>query len=178
MISDWPKVDESSFYVNEANMMSTLMCAIRSVRNIRSEMGVVPSRKTHAIVVTANDSIAKMFVDGSAFMDRLASVSSLETKTCKEGIPVTAVTTVFEGGEIYIPLADLIDIDKELERLNKEKENILAEINRVESKLSNEAFVSKAPEKVIATEKEKRVKYTEMYKGVEERISLLSNETF
>lgn len=178
MISDWPKVDESSFYVNEAKMMSTLMGAIRSVRNIRSEMGVVPSRKTHAIVVTANDSIAKMFVDGSAFMDRLASVSSLETKTCKEGIPVTAVTAVFEGGEIYIPLADLIDIDKELERLNKEKENILAEINRVESKLSNEAFVSKAPEKVIATEKEKRVKYTEMYKGVEERISLLSNETF
>jgi len=141
-------------------------------------MGVVPSRKTHAIVVTANDSIAKMFVDGSAFMDRLASVSSLETKTNKEGIPVTAITAVFDGGEIYIPLADLIDIEKELERLSKEKENLLSEIRRVEGKLSNEAFVCKAPEKVIIIEKEKQFKYTEMYKGVEERISLLSNETF
>ena len=76
----------------------------------------------------------------------------------------------------YLPLGDLIDIDKELERLSKEKDNLQKEIDRVNGKLSNEAFVSKAPEKVINAEKEKQAKYIEMYKGVEERIAMLSKE--
>ena len=88
----------------------------------------------------------------------------------------TAVACVFHGGEVYIPLGDLIDIDKEIERLNKEKENLQKELDRVAGKLSNEAFVSKAPEKVINAEKEKQAKYLEMYNGVEERIAMLSKE--
>jgi len=176
MISDWPTVFEDYKFDSEEKMMNTLMDAIRSIRNIRSEMGVAPSRKAHIIVVTENQSIASMFEDGKAFLERLASVSSLETKSDKSGIPATAVACVFAGGEVYIPLGDLIDIDKELERLSKEKENLQKEIDRVNGKLSNEAFVSKAPEKVINAEKEKQAKYIEMYKGVEERIAMLKNE--
>lgn len=176
MISDWPVADEKSIFDSEAAMMTTLMDAIRSIRNVRAQMGVASSRKTHIIVVTPEDTVAKMFVDGEGFLERLASVSSLETQKDKAGIPVTAVVAIFDGGEVYIPLEDLIDIDKELERLSKEKESILGELKRVEGKLGNEAFVSKAPEKVISAEKEKQAKYLEMFKGIEERISLLSQE--
>ena len=73
-----------------------------------------------------------------------------------------------------MPLEDLIDISKELERLNKEKDNLIGEIKRSESKLSNESFVSRAPEKVVNAEKEKLAKHKEMYKGIEERIAMLA----
>ncbi len=176
MISDWPVVNEKYSFDAEEKQMETLMDAIRSIRNIRSEMGVVPSRKANIIVVTENNAIADMFVNGKAFLQRLASVDGLETQNDKTGIPATAVACVFHGGEVYIPLGDLIDIDKEIERLNKEKENLQKELDRVAGKLSNESFVSKAPEKVINAEKEKQAKYLEMYKGVEERIAMLSAE--
>ena len=174
MISDWPKAEEIPAFPEEADMMTHLMAAIKSVRNIRTEMGVPPSRKAHVILVTPDAKTAKMFVDGTGFLERLASVSSLETRTDKEGIPATAVAAIFDGGEIYMPLEDLIDISKELERLNKEKENLIGEIKRGESKLSNESFVSRAPEKVVNAEKEKLAKYKEMYKGIEERIAMLA----
>ena len=174
MISEWPKAEEIPSYPEEADMMTHLMAAIKSVRNIRTEMGVPPSRKAHVILVTPDAKTAKMFVDGTGFLERLASVASLETRTDKEGIPATAVAAIFDGGEIYMPLEDLIDISKELERLNKEKENLLGEIERSESKLANESFVSRAPEKVVNAEKEKLAKHKEMYKGIEERIAMLT----
>ncbi|MCQ2481887.1 MAG: valine--tRNA ligase [Clostridia bacterium] len=176
MISDWPTVSKFGSFPEDARKMSVLMDAIRSIRNIRSEMGVVPSRKAHIIVVTSDDSIAKMFVDGEAFLQRLASVSSLETSSDKSGVPSSAVTAIFDGGEIYMPLGELIDIAKEIERLEGEKKNLEGELKRVEGKLSNESFVSKAPEKVIAQEREKQTKYMEMYKGVLARIEALKNE--
>ena len=175
MISNWPVVDEKTIFTSEEKMMATLMDAIRSIRNIRSEMGVVPSRKAHIIVVTPDSEISKMFIEGEGFLERLASVSSTETRTDKTGIPATAVACVFAGGEIYMPLEDLIDIDKELERLAKEKDNLEGELKRVDGKLSNESFVSKAPAKVIDAEREKKAKYLEMYKGIEERIAMLSH---
>ena len=138
-------------------------------------MGVAPSRKAHVILVTADDTIARTFTDGLPFLERLASVSSVDTQKDKEGIPATAVAAMFEGGEIYMPLEDLIDISKELDRLAKEKEKIEGELKRVEGKLSNESFVSKAPEKVIAAEREKQAKYAEMYKSIVDRIEILSN---
>jgi valyl-tRNA synthetase len=174
MISDWPKAEEIPAFPEEADMMTHLMAAIKSVRNIRTEMGVPPSRKAHVILVTPDAKTAKMFVDGTGFLERLASVSSLETRTDKDGIPATAVAAIFDGGEIYMPLEDLIDISKELERLNKEKDNLIGEIKRSESKLSNESFVSRAPEKVVNAEKEKLAKHKEMYKGIEERIAMLA----
>ena len=176
MISNWPEVDESMKFTNEEKMMDTLIDAIRAIRSIRKDMKVADSRKVHIIVVTPSDEIKAMFVNGSAFLERLAAVSSLEVKSDKEGIPATAVTCVFEAGEIYIPLGDLIDISKELERLEKEKENLSKEIENADKKLSNETFVSKAPEKVINEWREKKAKYEDMYKGVEERIAVLSSE--
>lgn len=175
MITDWPTVNEDMIFAEDEKKMETLMDAIRSIRNTRTEMGVAPSRKAQIIVVTGDSNVSDMFVNGKGFLERLASVSDLETQSDKTGIPATAVACQFEGGEIYIPLGELVDIDKELERLNKEKADLQKELDRVAGKLSNESFVSKAPEKVINAEREKQVKYQEMYKNVEERIEMLSN---
>ncbi|MEI8200359.1 MAG: valine--tRNA ligase [Eubacteriales bacterium] len=173
MISNWPKANSADEFPVQEQQMELLMDAVRAIRNVRVNMGVAPSRKASIILVTADESVADMFVSGKGFLERLASVSGLEIRHTKEDIPSTAVAAVFGGGEIYIPLEDLIDIDKELERLDKELVNLKRELDRVDGKLSNETFVGKAPEKVILAEREKQVRYQEMYKNIQERIDLL-----
>ena len=174
MVSEWPDADKIPASPDEAEMMETLMDAIRGIRAVRKDMDVAPSRKAHIIVVTPSDKTAAMFVNGEAFLARLASVSGLETRKDKEGIPSTAVAAMFKGGEIYLPLEDLIDISKELERLGKEKERLEGEINRVSGKLANESFVSRAPAAVVDQERAKLVKYEEMHKSIVDRIAILS----
>lgn len=174
MISDWPDADKIPASPDEAEMMETLMDAIRGIRAVRKDMDVAPSRKAHIIVVTPSDKTASMFVNGEGFLARLASVSGLETRKDKEGIPSTAVAAMFKGGEIYLPLEDLIDISKELERLGKEKERLEGEIKRVGGKLSNESFVTRAPAAVVDQEKAKLVKYEDMLKSITDRIDILS----
>ena len=174
MVADWPEADKVMSSPEDAEMMNTMIDAIRGIRAVRKNMDVAPSRKAHIIVVTSSDKIAKMFTDGEGFLERLASVSSLETRQSKEGIPSTAVTAVFGGGEIYIPLEDLIDIAKELERLDKEKTRLDGEIKRLNGKLSNESFVSKAPAAVVEQERAKLAKYEEMYSNLSDRIEVLS----
>lgn len=174
MVADWPEADKVMSSPENAEMMNTMIDAIRGIRAVRKNMDVAPSRKAHIIVVTSSDKIAKMFTDGEGFLERLASVSSLETRQSKEGIPSTAVTAVFGGGEIYIPLEDLIDIAKELERLDKEKTRLDGEIKRLNGKLSNESFVSKAPAAVVEQERAKLAKYEEMYANLSDRIEVLS----
>ena len=174
MVADWPEADKVMSSPEDAEMMNTMIDAIRGIRAVRKNMDVAPSRKAHIIVVTSSDKIAKMFTDGEGFLERLASVSSLETRQSKEGIPSTAVTAVFGGGEIYIPLEDLIDIAKELERLDKEKTRLDGEIKRLNGKLSNESFVSKAPAAVVEQERAKLAKYKEMYANLSDRIEVLS----
>lgn len=174
MIAEWPEADKVLNSPEDAEMMNTLMDAIRGIRAVRKNMDVAPSRKAHIIVVTSSDKIADMFTQGEGFLERLASVSSLETRSTKDGIPSTAVTAVFGGGEIYIPLEDLIDISKELERLDKEKTRLDGEIKRLNGKLSNESFVSKAPAAVVEQERAKLAKYEEMYNNLSERIETLS----
>ena len=174
MISDWPDASKIPASPDEAEMMETLMDAIRGIRAVRKDMDVAPSRKAHIIVVTPSDKTASMFVNGEGFLARLASVSGLETRKDKEGIPSTAVAAMFKGGEIYLPLEDLIDISKELERLGKEKERLEGEIARVSGKLANESFVSRAPAAVVDQERAKLTKYEEMHKSITERIEILS----
>ncbi|MBR1905121.1 MAG: valine--tRNA ligase [Clostridiales bacterium] len=174
MVSVWPDADKIPASPDEAEMMETLMDAIRGIRAVRKEMDVAPSRKAHIIVVTPSDKTASMFVNGEGFLARLASVNGLETRKDKEGIPSTAVAAMFKGGEIYLPLEDLIDISKELERLDKEKERLEGEINRVSGKLANESFVSRAPAAVVDQERAKLVKYEEMHKSIVDRIAILS----
>ena len=173
MISDWPEYsDELNFAADEAKM-KTIMDAIRNIRNIRAEMNVPPAKRAKMIFVAAGADEKETLAEGEAFFQRLAGASEVVVQSDKEGIPADAVGTVIAGVEIFIPLDELIDFEKEIERLTKEKKNLEGELKRVNGKLNNEGFVSKAPASVIEEEKAKREKYQDMYDKVVERLESL-----
>lgn len=170
MVSEWPQYSEELNFASEEAKMNLIMDAIRSTRNIRAEMNVPPSKKAKMIFVTAGEAEKATLLEGASFFQRLAGASEVAVQADKAGIPADAVGTVIAGAEIFIPLDELIDIEKEIERLAKEKANLEGELKRVEGKLGNEGFVAKAPPKVIEEEKAKREKYLDMYQKVVERL--------
>lgn len=176
MISQWPEYIEKYNFPGEEKKMRMVMDAIRSIRNIRAEMNVPISRKAKVIFVAADSENRSILAEGRSFFERLAGVSEISVQTGKEGIPADAVTSIIEGAEIYIPLDDLIDIEKEIERLEKEKAGLEKELERVNGKLSNEGFIAKAPAKVVEEERAKKVKYQEMYDKVVERLNALKSQ--
>ncbi len=170
MISKWPEYRQDYNFPEEEKKMQLIMDAIRNIRNIRAEMNVPPSRKAKVIFVAADSNIRTTLSEGKSFFERLASASEVGVQSDKSGVPVDAVAAIIAGAEVYIPLEDLIDIEKEIERLEKEMKNLQKELNRVNGKLSNEGFVSKAPESVIEEERGKLAKYQEMFDKVEQRL--------
>ena len=172
MISSWPKYDETLIFPEAEKDMELIMSAIKAVRNIKVEMNVPPSRKTKLIFV-AGPAERSILSTGTKFFERLAGASEITVQADKSGIPQDTVAAVIAGAEIYIPLEDLVDIHKEIERLEKEKVNLEKELERVDSKLNNESFVAKAPVKVIEEERAKKGKYSEMYEKLMERLNSL-----
>lgn len=172
MVSSWPEYREDHSFPGYAEKMALVMNAIKAIRNIRVEMNVPPSRKAKAVFVTDAEAGA-VLSDSRKFFERLAGTSDITVQKDKGGIPPDAVAAIIPGVEIYIPLEDLIDIEKEIERLEKEKANLQKELDRVDGKLGNEGFVAKAPPKVIEEEKAKREKYRDMYGKVVERLNSL-----
>lgn len=173
MISKWPEYKEEYNFSAEENKMELIMSVIKSIRNIRAEMNVPPSRKSKTIFVAAGIKEQETLKEGKMFIERLASSSEVIIKSDKADIPSDAVSSILSGVEIYMPLEDLIDLDKEIERLDKERVNLEKELERVNNKLSNKGFIAKAPQKVVDEEKEKQEKYREMYNKVLERINSL-----
>jgi valyl-tRNA synthetase len=154
--------------------MKLIMDTIRTIRNIRAEMDVAPSKKATVVVVAGQAEVRDIFEQNHAYIERLASTSGVVVQSTKDGIPADAVTGVVEGAEIFIPLEELIDLDKEIERLNREKERLQKELARAKGKLSNKGFVEKAPSDVVAAEEEKRDKYQDMLTKVEQRLQSLN----
>ena len=173
VVSAWPEPDPALDAPDEERRMAVLMDAVRSIRNVRTGLGVPPSRKAALLVVSQDADTRGMFAAGQGLLERLASASSVETRASRDGIPATSVTAVFAGGEIFLPLEDLIDIAREIERLAKERDRLDGEIARVGGKLANVEFASKAPPRVIEIEKEKLSKYEEMRTAVLDRLKTL-----
>ncbi|WP_213818191.1 valine--tRNA ligase [Garciella nitratireducens] len=171
MISSWPKFEKECIYKEEEKEIEMLMSVIRSIRNARAEMNVVPSRKAKVIFIATNSAISQILKKSEIYFQKLASASEIIVKTEKKEIPENVVSAVVDQVEIFIPLEDLVDKEKEIERLQKEKENLEKELKRVNGKLSNEGFVSKAPFSVVEKEREKQKKYQEMMEKVLERLS-------
>ena len=164
MISEWPK-GELHFEEDEKRM-SAVMDVIRTVRNIRAQMNVPPSRKAALKIRTDREADVK---ECELYIKRLAGAS--EVILMEEGQTESgAASAVTELGEIFLPQGELVDISKELERLNKEKANLESEIKRAYGKLANEKFTSKAPEKVVNEEREKLAKYQDMLDKLLEQI--------
>jgi len=170
MISKWPEFDPALCYDEEEKRMHIIMDAIRSVRNIRAQMNVVPSRKAKLIIVAQD---ASVFEGTAAFFEKLASASETVVTDCADSVDDNAVNVVVEGATIYIPLDELVDRAKEIERLEKELKTLEGEIKRVEGKLGNAGFVAKAPAHVVEEEKAKGEKYAKMLSEVKASLEKL-----
>ena len=170
MVAEYPTYREELADSEAEREMTVIMNAIKSIRNTRAEMNVPPSKKAKLFVVTDN---GELFRKGVSFFEKLASASEVEILSDKSGTPENAVSVAVEGAELLLPLSELIDRDKELERLNKEKARLEGEIKRVEGKLSNKGFVDKAPAKVVEEERQKGEKYREILETVLESIKAL-----
>ena len=175
MIEQWPEYKEAFSYTKEEESVEVIKDAVRIIRNVRAGMNVPPSKKAMVYIVTKNDKIAEIFEDGKLFFQTLSYASEVIIQKDKTGIDKDAVSAVIENVNIYMPFAELVDIDKEIKRLKKEEEKLNNEISRVDKMLSNEKFVSKAPVAKIEEEKEKLVKYTQMMKQVKEQLKNLQN---
>ena len=173
MYSKWPEYSEEFNFEDDEKAIELMKEAIKSIRNIRAEMNVAPSKKAKVIVVSEDEEVRNIFENGKVFFAPLAYASEVAVQSDKAGIADDAVSTAIHRGMIYMPFAELVDIAKEKERLSKEREKLVKEVERVEKKLSNQGFVSKAPEKVINEERAKLEKYSNMLKSVEEQISKL-----
>ncbi|MED9947269.1 MAG: valine--tRNA ligase [Peptacetobacter hiranonis] len=170
IVSEWPEFKEEDNMAKEEAMMDVMMDGIRNVRNVRSEMNVPPSKKAKVIMVPSEDKLEAVEA-GKDYFKTLASASEVEVRADEAGIPEDAVSVVIDGVKIFIPLDELVDFEKELERLNKEKAKLEGEIKRVNGKLSNQGFLAKAPQKLVDEEKAKKEKFEEMMKSVEERLA-------
>ena len=173
MIQPWPVPSDSLNFAVEEKEIDVIKEAVRGVRNIRTEMNVPPSRKANVFVVSDKPAVRSIFEESSNIFEKLAFSDKVTVQADKEGIADDAVSVVIHDAVIYIPLAELVDIEKELERLNKEKARLEGEIKRGEGMLANEKFIAKAPVAKVEEEKAKLVKYKETYEQVVERINAL-----
>ena len=168
MVSEWPTFTESLVFDEDEREFSRIMDAIRAVRNRRAEMNVPPSKKAKVYIDTV---YADTFRKGAIFFERLASASETEVA---EGVEVeNAVSIVTVDAKIYIPLGELVDFAAERARLEKEREAVLKDVAFVEGKLNNPSFVEKAPEKVVAAQREQLARHQEKLAMIDERIAAL-----
>ena len=173
MISKWPEyTDEWNFEADEA-AVDTIKAAVRAIRNLRTGMNVPPSRKAKVYVVSAKEDVRHIFESSKSFFATLGYASEVHVQGDKTGIDENAVSTLIHDAAVYIPLEELVDIDKEIERLEKEAAKLAGEIKRASGMLANPKFVDKAPAAKVEEEKAKLAKYTEMSEQVAERLAQL-----
>lgn len=172
MLSKWPEFEKSLNFIKEEEKIELIKTAVKGIRNIRSEMNVPNSKKAQIIISSSNNLVNDTFNTSKIFFKTLAFASDITIEEHKNA-PEGAVSVVIPNGIIYMPFDELVDIEKELDRLKKEEEKLIKEVERVEKKLSNQGFVAKAPEKVILEEKEKMAKYKDMLDKVKEQINTI-----
>ena len=173
MISKWPEYAEEWNFQKEEQEVETIKEAVRAIRNVRTGMNVPPSKKAQVYVVSEDEEVRGIFENGRIFFATLGYASEVHVQADKAGIGEDAVSAVIHKAVIYMPFAELVDIEKEIERLKKEEERLTKELARVNGMLGNEKFVSRAPQAKIDEEKGKLKKYSEMMEQVKERLAQL-----
>ena len=167
MVSAWPVYTPSLAFAKEEADFEKVMDAIRAVRNRRAEMNVPPSRKAQLCIATGEPEV---FEQGRPFLQRLASAS--EVTVADSFTMEGAVQVITNAARIFIPMDELVDKEKELARLNKEKEKVEKEIGALSKKLDNPGFVSKAPAAVVEGERAKLQQQKERLARIEESIAV------
>ncbi|MDW4108422.1 valine--tRNA ligase [Staphylococcus saprophyticus] len=168
----WPKVNEALVFDDSKETMQQLVEIIKSVRQSRLEVDTPLSKAIPIFIKAKDENIKETLLNNSNYIDRFCHPSVLTIDTTIE-IPEKAMASVTTAGEVVLPLEGLIDMDKEIARLENELLKWEKELDRVNKKLANENFVNKAPEKVINEEREKKQTYQEKYDGVKLRINQL-----
>ena len=176
MISSWPKFDKALDMVDDERAVEIVKEAVRSIRNVRTSMNVPPSKKAAMHVVSADSSIRDIFEHNKDFFAMLAGASEVYIEANKDNIESDAVSAVIPEATVYIPLAELVDIAKEIERLSKEEARLEGELKRSAAMLSNEKFISKAPKEKIDEEKQKQQRYEQMMANIKSQLEHLKSK--
>ena len=166
MRAPWPEVDEKEIDAEAEAAMTAIMEVIKVTRNPRAELGTPPGKKSALLLRVRDAALGDVFAAHTDYFHALASASEVIFLAEDAPDPENVVTGALAGAAVYLPLAGLIDVEKETARLTKERDNLEKEIARLSGKLANEGFTSKAPAAVVAAEREKLA-------GYEEKIALL-----
>jgi valyl-tRNA synthetase len=169
MVSKWPEYNDEYFNSSAEKEVSVIMEGIKAIRNIRAEMNVIPSKKVSINFIPDNNDIEEIILNAKQYFEKMTAVTGIVI--LEKGTQVeNSISRIINGGEIIISLDDLVDKEKEVQRLQTEKAKLEKEIDRVVKKLNNPGFVNKAPEKVVSAEKEKQTQYTDMLDKVLKRL--------
>ena len=172
IIAKWPEYREDLAFKAEESHMESVMDAIRAIRNRRAEMNVPPSRKAALYVLTSKPQV---YAEGEGFIQRLAYADTV-TMLDKEPENLNGMVTIpTADAKLYIPMGQLVDVAKELDRISKELEKNRKFLSSLEAKLSNEKFVSRAPEAVVNAEKEKAQKTRDLIASLEQSEAALKS---
>ena len=171
IVSKWPEFKEELVFEKEERATEYIENAIREIRNARSEMNIENSKKSNTLVYTKDPEVKEIFEEMKGLLLSLGYSNSVEITDDEGRKNSENIAIVLDKAEIQLPLKELVDFEKELKRLQKDKKDAEAELKRAKGKLSNQGFVSKAPAKLIEEEKEKVTKYEEILKTVEEQIA-------
>ncbi|OGO89594.1 MAG: valine--tRNA ligase [Clostridiales bacterium GWE2_32_10] len=173
VVSKWPKYNIEWNFAEEEEQIEAIKEIIRGIRNIRVEKNIVPSKKIEVVIVTKDKILTNTIEKQKEVFKTLANADEVKVQTQKDEESENTVSIIVKNATVYIPLKNLIDFEQELARLSKEQEKLEKEIERIDDKLSNQGFVSKAPETVIQAEKEKRVGYIDILDKVKDEIQKL-----
>ena len=176
MISRWPEYRAEWSFEKEEEAVEIIKEAVRAIRNVRTSMNVPPSRKAHVFVVSEDAGVREIFENSKVFFGTLGYANQVDVQADKTGISEDAVSAVTAKAVIYMPFAELVDVEKEIERLKKEEANLNKELARSRGMLGNENFVKRAPEAKINEEKAKLAKYEQMMEQVKERLCQLEKQ--
>ncbi len=173
MIAPWPKPEKDLIDKSLEEDMTIIMDIIRSVRNILSEMNVPPSKKAEILIQAPNDSVKNLLLENINYIYRLANGAKVIVELAIQK-PSSSATAVVGDIEIYVPLTGLIDVEKEKDRLTKNLEKAIADLERVTARLNDESFLSKAPENIIAKERERRAEIEALKIKLEKNLEMIA----
>ena len=171
MRSAWPEYDEKWSFPEEEAAIARCKDLVKAVRGIYTEMDVPTQRKAKLFIVSDNAAVRELFAREQEVYVNLAFTNGISVQADKADISEDAVSAVIPDAVIYLPLEDLVDFEKEKERLLKEKARLEKELARSRGMLCNEKFVSRAPAAKIAEEKDKQAKYEQMMEQVLARLA-------
>ena len=175
IVSDWPECGVYKYH-DDVEKISVLREAIRGIRNAKAEMDIEPFRKSKLYLLTDDDARAEVYDEIKAHFANLANCTSIERIGDRDAVSDDVISVVVEKAELFLPMKDLVDYDKEAQRLKKDMEKTLSEIERAENKLANESFVSKAKPEVVQKEREKLDMYKENLKNLKERAAFVEKQ--